>query len=100
MFYFDFLVSLLILFASGILGLLFFGRHLILILICFEMLILSISALFVLISVLEENLLGQIIPLILLCLAGADSAFGLALFILVFKQHGTINVSVLEQLRH
>lgn len=97
--YSDFLVVMLSLFAIGVLGLIFFGRHLILILICFELIILSISAFFVFFGALSDNVLGQIIPLILLCLAGADSAFGLALFILVFRQHGLITVMVLDQLR-
>jgi NADH:ubiquinone oxidoreductase subunit K len=87
-------------FSIGLLGLLFCGRHLILILICFELILLSISALFVFFSVLGQDLFGQIIPLILLCLAGADSAFGLALFLLLFKHYGTIKMATLEQLRH
>ena len=68
--------------------------------ICFELIILSVSGFFVLFAILSQDLFGQIIPLILLCLAGADSAFGLALFLLIFRQYGTINFNVLEQLRH
>jgi NADH-quinone oxidoreductase subunit K len=98
--YSDFFTGILYVFTIGLFGLLFCGRHLLVILICFELMLLSIATLFIIFSLIGHTVYGQLIPLIILCLAGADSAFGLALFLITFKQYGTINLNNVENLRH
>jgi NADH-quinone oxidoreductase subunit K len=97
---YDLLITSLYICIIGIFGLFFWARHLIVILISFELILLGLSSLFVFFSILYNDIVGQIISLVLLCIAGADSALGLALFLIIFRNLGSINISSIEKLRH
>ena len=83
-------ITILIYFI-GILMYLFNGnRNLIYILISLETLLLAIGLFFLQISFLLDDLLGSLMTLYLLPLAGAESALGLSLLISYYPLKGTL----------
>lgn len=74
-------------------------KHLIIILISLEILILSSIILFVMSSVFFDDIYGQIVGLLLLTVAAAESAIGLALLILFYRLKGGISIDLLTLLK-
>jgi len=83
------LVNLYIFFL-GILGVLTNRRHFLVIIICIEMLLLSINMFFLLFSIQLDDIVGQIFSFFILTVAAGESSIGLAIIILYYKQRGNI----------
>ena len=90
------LLSLLLsffLFLLGVMMYLFNGnRNLIFILIALEVLLLAIGLIFLQISFILDDSIGILFTLIILPLAGAESAFGLAVLINYYPNKGSLAV--------
>lgn len=82
-------ISLNILFV-GILGCFLVKRNLILILICIELMLISVQLNFIISSYNFNDLIGQIFNLFILMVAAAEVAIGLALLIINYRLRGTI----------
>ena len=65
-------------------------RNLILILICIELMLISVQLNFIISSYNFNDLLGQIFNLFILMVAAAEVAIGLALLIINYRLRGTI----------
>jgi NADH:ubiquinone oxidoreductase subunit K len=89
----------LILFIIGILGMFFFRKHIINILISLELILLSINYNFVIFSLLLDDLLGQIYALLVLTLAAAESSIGLAIIIVYYRLRGGISIDLISLLK-
>ena len=87
------------LFLVALAGFIIHRHHLITLLICLELMLLSINTNFVLFSRFSENIDGQILVFFTMTIAAAEAALGLALLVLVFRKHGHIKLSKLEQLK-
>ena len=79
-----------LLFALGTLGLCLWARHMIVVLLALELLLLASSINFVLASVFFGELLGQIYGLVVLSVAAAESSLGLALLVVYYRLRGGI----------
>jgi NADH-ubiquinone oxidoreductase chain 4L len=88
------LLSLLLSFFLFFIGLIMFlfngNRNLIFILIALEVLLLAIGLIFLQISFILDDALGILFTLLILPLAGAESAFGLALLINYYPNKGSL----------
>ena len=81
------------LFLIGIIMFLFNGnRNLIFILIALEVLLLAIGLIFLQISFILDDAIGILFTLLILPLAGAESAFGLAVLINYYPTKGSLAV--------
>lgn len=89
MFSIQFLVNLYIFFL-GILGVLTNRRHFLVIIVCIEMMLLSINMCFLLFSLQLDDIMGQIFSFFILTVAAAESSIGLAIIILYYKNRGNI----------
>ena len=89
MFTTQFLINFYIFFL-GILGVLTNRRHFLVIIICIEMLLLSINMSFLINSIYLDDILGQIFSFFILTVAAAESSIGLAIIILYYKNRGNI----------
>jgi len=47
----------------------------------------------------SANITGQVFALFAIAIAAAEASIGLAIFILVFRLHGTINIQKIRRLR-
>lgn len=87
------------LFFIGVSGLFVTRKNIIGILICLELILLSINFNFVLFSVYLDDLVGQIFALFVLTVAAAESAIGLAILVVYYRVSGVISVDYLSSLK-
>jgi NADH-quinone oxidoreductase subunit K len=87
---FKYLVLSVVLFVIGLLGTLLSKRHLLIILISFELMLLSININFICFSVFLCDFLGQLYVLLNLTVAAAELAIGLAIVVVIYRLRGTL----------
>ena len=80
----------LILFFISVLGFSLNRRNIILILICIEIILLSVTLIITLISWTFDDVIGQTFAIYIIAVAGAESALGLGLLIAYYRTRGTI----------
>lgn len=85
----QFLINFYI-FSLGIIGVLTNRRHFLVIIICIEMLLLSINMYFLLFSIQLDDIIGQLFSFFILTVAAGESSIGLAIIILYYKHRGNI----------
>ena len=64
-----------------------------------ELMLLAISFLFLINSVVIDNIIGQLFTIMILTVAAAESAIGLAILVAYYRVKGTISVRSLNLLR-
>jgi NADH-quinone oxidoreductase subunit K len=74
-------------------------KNVLLVLIVLELFILSINLLFIFASVIHDDVLGQVIALLVLSVAGAEAAIGLAILIAYFRLKSEISLDTLTALK-
>lgn len=87
---FFFQIVSLCLFFYGFLGTFVIKRNLILVLVCIELILISIQLNFLIYSFNFDDLLGQIFVLFILMVAAAEIAIGLAFLILYYRLRGSL----------
>lgn len=97
--YYEYLTIGIILFILGVLGIVLNRSNLIIMLMSIELMLLAISFLFLINSVVIDNLIGQIFTIMILTVAAAESAIGLAILVAYYRVRGTIAVRSLNLLR-
>jgi NADH:ubiquinone oxidoreductase subunit K len=90
----------LIIFFIGLFSMTLAHRSLILILIGLELILLSLTFLFILQSKITGILTSQLALLIFLVLGGTESSIGLALIMLYYYQKKTILITKINDLKH
>jgi NADH-quinone oxidoreductase subunit K len=86
------LVSNFFLFLVGILGIILNRRNILTVLMCIELVLLSINLNFILFSIYLDDLSGQIFSFFILTVAASESAVGLAIIIVYFRIRGSIDI--------
>lgn len=86
-------------FLIGCFGILFNKRSILIVLMCIEMILLSVNLNFILSSIYLDDMIGQIFSLFVLTIAAAESAIGLAILILYYRVTGSIMISEASVLR-
>jgi NADH-quinone oxidoreductase subunit K len=89
---FNYFIINFFLFCLGLFGIILNRQNIIIILMSIELLLLSINLNFLYFSFFIDDILGQIFSLIILTVAAAESAIGLAIIILFFKISGNISI--------
>jgi NADH-quinone oxidoreductase subunit K len=87
------------LFALGAMGMLLTQKHLLIILLSLELLLLASNCNFVFFSLLLDDIFGQVFGLVILALAASETAIGLALLVLFYRHRGGISVDLLALLK-
>ena len=80
----------MILFLLGIWGIYLNRKNIILMLMSIELMLLSINMNFLVFSVYLDDMMGQLFALLVLTVAAAESAIGLALLVIYYRVRGTI----------
>lgn len=88
-----------ILFILGILGVVITKKNIIIILMSIELMLLSINMNFIIFSLFLDDMLGQIFSLILLTVAAAEAAIGLAIIIVYYRLSGIISINYINLLK-
>jgi len=95
----DFLILGAILFCISIAGIFLNRKNLIIILMCIELMLLSVNLNFIAFSYFNADIAGQVFVFFILTVAAAESAIGLAILIVLFRNKGSINVEDLNILK-
>ena len=88
-----------ILFTMSIIGIFMNRKNLIVLLMAIELMLLAVNLNFVAFSHYLGDMAGQVFVFFILTLASAESAIGLAILVLVFRNRLAINVSDLDTLK-
>ena len=88
-----------VLFAISVAGMFVNRKNLILLLMCVELLLLAVNFNFVAFSRYLDDINGQIFVFFVLTVAAAESAIGLAILVVLFRERRSINVEDLSTLK-
>ncbi|MDD4615755.1 MAG: NADH-quinone oxidoreductase subunit NuoK [Alphaproteobacteria bacterium] len=95
-----FLIVAALLFTVGIVGITVNRRNVIVILMSIELILLAANINLVAFSVYQNNLIGQAFTFIVLTVAAAETAIGLAILVVYFRNRGDIAVENANLLRN
>ena len=88
-----------ILFTIGVFGIFLNRKNVIVILMSVELMLLAVNINLVAFSAFQGDLVGQVFALIVLTVAAAEAAIGLALVVVYFRNRGTIDVAEIDLLK-
>ena len=94
-----FLVLGALLFAVSVVGIFLNRRNIIVLLMAIELMLLAVNLNFVAFAHYLGDLAGQVFVFFILTVAAADSAIGLAILVVLFRNLSTINVEDLDSLK-
>nr|NP_044799.1 NADH dehydrogenase subunit 4L [Reclinomonas americana]AAD11914.1 NADH dehydrogenase subunit 4L [Reclinomonas americana] len=89
----------MILFIIGLSGIFLNRKNIIIMLMSIELMLLAINFNFVVFSVYLDDLVGQIFALLVLTVAAAESAIGLAILVIYYRARGTIAVEQINLMK-
>ncbi|MDK3024578.1 NADH-quinone oxidoreductase subunit NuoK [Cupriavidus taiwanensis] len=95
-----FLVLGAILFAISIVGIFLNRKNVIVLLMAIELMLLAVNMNFVAFSHYLGDLAGQVFVFFILTVAAAESAIGLAILVVLFRNLDTINVDDMDTLKY
>ena len=87
------------LFALSVIGIFLNRKNLIVLLMCVELMLLAVNMNFVAFSYFLGDMHGQIFVFFILTVAAAESAIGLAILVVLFRNRASINVDELDELK-
>ena len=94
-----FLILGALLFAISIVGIFLNRKNVIILLMAIELMLLAVNLNFVAFSHYLQDMAGQVFVFFILAVAAAESAIGLAILVVLFRNLETINVDDLDSLK-
>ena len=94
-----FLIVAAILFTIGLIGIFVNRKNIITILMSIELMLLAVNINFVAFSVYQHNLIGQVFSMIVLTVAAAEAAIGLAILVCYFRNRGNVAVDGVNMMK-
>ena len=88
-----------IIFTVGVVGIFLNRKNIIVILMCVELILLAVNVNLVSFSIFINDLTGQIFTLFILTVAAAETAIGLAIIVVYYRNSGTIRVEEINKLK-
>lgn len=88
-----------ILFGLSFAGVIVNRKNLVILLMCIELMFLAVNTNFIAFAEYLHAPQGEIFVFFILAVAAAESAIGLAILVLLYRQRGTINVDAISSLK-
>ena len=88
-----------VLFATSVVGIFLNRRNIIVLLMAIELMLLAVNLNFIAFSYFRADIAGQVFVFFILTVAAAESAIGLAILVLLFRNVGSIDVEDLDHLK-
>lgn len=88
-----------LLLVLGMLGVVLNRRHVIIMLMSIELILLAASFLFLINSMVTDGIIGQVFTIMVFTVAAAESSIGLAIMVAYFRIKGTITIKSLNWLK-
>jgi len=89
----------MILFLLGIWGIFLNRKNIIIMLMSIELMLLAVNLNLIVFSVCLDDMMGQIFALLVLTVAAAESAIGLAILVVYYRIRGTIAVEFINLMK-
>jgi len=87
------------LFAVGILGIFVVRKNAVLLLLSLELMLLGASFNFALLTFINDDIIGEVFALMIVIVAGSESALGLAIFVAMYRLRSSIDANCLNNLK-
>ena len=94
-----FLVLAAVLFGISVIGLFLNRKNLIILLMAIELMLLAVNTNFIAFSHFLQDLNGQVFVFFILAVAAAESAIGLAILVVLFRNLSAIHVDDLDRMK-
>lgn len=94
-----FLTIAMFLFLIGLSGIFLNRKNILLLLMSIELMLLAINLNFIIFSVFLDDILGQVFALLILTVAAAESAIGLAILVVYYRVRGTIAIEFINLMK-
>jgi NADH-quinone oxidoreductase subunit K len=88
-----------ILFCISVAGIFINRKNVLILLMCIELMLMSVNLNFIAFSHFLGDIHGQVFVFFILTVAAAESAIGLAILVVLFRNRGTINVTELDSMK-
>jgi len=88
-----------IIFSIGTLGIFLNRKNVIVILMSVELILLAVNINLVSFSIYLQDITGQIFTMLILTVAAAEAAIGLAIIVIYYRNSGTIKVQEIDKLK-
>ena len=95
----DYLILGAVLFCFSVAGIIINRKNVIVLLMCIELMLLAVNTNFIAFSYFLDDLSGQIFVFFILTVAAAEAAIGLAILVVLFRNHRSIDVQDLDLLK-
>ncbi len=94
----NYILLSIIIFILGVLGIILNRKNIIVLLMSIELLLLAINLNFIVLSVMSDDIIGQVGAILVLTVAAAESAIGLAILVAYYRVRGTIGVMYINMM--
>ena len=88
-----------LLFCISVAGIFLNRKNVLILLMCIELMLLSVNINFIAFSYFLGDIHGQVFVFFILTVAAAESAIGLAILVVMFRNRDTINVDELDSMK-
>ena len=88
-----------IIFFLGVIGIFLNRKNVIVILMSIELILLSVNINLISFSIFSGDIVGQIFTMLILTVAAAEAAIGLAIIVVYYRNSGTIRVEEIDRLK-
>ena len=88
-----------IIFTIGILGIFLNRKNVIVILMSIELILLAVNINLVSFSIFLQDIVGQVFTMLILTVAAAEAAIGLAIIVVYYRNKGSIRVEEINQMK-
>ena len=88
-----------IIFFLGVIGIFLNRKNIIVILMSIELILLAVNINLISFSIFSNDIVGQIFTMLILTVAAAEAAIGLAIIVVYYRNAGTIRVEEIDELK-
>ena len=88
-----------VIFTIGIVGIFLNRKNIIVILMSIELILLAVNINLVSFSIFLQDIVGQVFTMLILTVAAAEAAIGLAIIVVYYRNKGSIRVEEINQMK-
>jgi len=88
-----------IIFSLGIVGIFLNRKNVIVILMSIELILLAVNINLISFSIFSGDILGQVFTMLILSIAAAEAAIGLAIIVIFYRNKGSIRVEDINEMK-
>ena len=94
-----YLILSAIIFTTGIVGIFINRKNVIIILMSIELILLAVNINLISFSIYLQDITGQIFTMLILTVAAAEAAIGLAIIVIFYRSKGSVEVENINQMK-